>query len=65
MKQSTLEAFKRAYNQLQDLVEELYAAAQIALDNDDFSDASLLQSRADKIYKEGENLEIFMEELDE
>ncbi len=40
MKQSTLKAFKRAYNQLQDLVEELYAAAQTALDNDDFSDAS-------------------------
>jgi hypothetical protein len=33
-------------------------------ENDDFDDASLLASRADKLYEEAENLDILMMELE-
>jgi phage shock protein A len=65
MKQETLIALLRAYSQLQQIAAELYAAADIALENNDFDDASLLASRADKIYEELENLDILISELEE
>ncbi|WP_317108184.1 hypothetical protein [Chroococcidiopsis sp. SAG 2025] len=42
----------------------MYQAAEAALENDDFDDASLLASRADKLYEEAENLEILIAELE-
>ncbi|MDZ8188060.1 MAG: hypothetical protein RMX96_24805 [Nostoc sp. ChiSLP02] len=42
----------------------MYAAADLALQNDDFDDASLLQSRADKIYEEAENIDTLISELE-
>ncbi|MBF2007183.1 hypothetical protein ACF3DV_16785 [Chlorogloeopsis fritschii PCC 9212] len=65
MKQETLIALFRAYSQIQQIAAELYAAADIALENNDFDDASLLASRADKIYEELENLDILISELEE
>jgi uncharacterized membrane protein YebE (DUF533 family) len=65
MKPSTLEALRRTYQQLQNLIDELYVAVQFALDNDDFSDASLLESAADKLYVEAENLDVLISELEE
>ncbi|MCC5633039.1 hypothetical protein LC613_36565 [Nostoc sphaeroides CHAB 2801] len=65
MKSTTLEVLRRTYQQLQNLVDQLYAAAQAALDNEDFSDASLLESAADKLYVEAENLDILISELEE
>jgi hypothetical protein len=55
---------RNAYAKLQDLIEELYATAQIALDNDDFLDASVLQSRADKLYEEVEDLGIIISKFE-
>lgn len=49
---------------MQALIEELYTSAQTALDNDDFPDAGLLQSTADKLYVESENLDILISELE-
>jgi phage shock protein A len=65
MKQSTIGALLRAYSRLQVASDELYDAAQTALDNNDFSDASLLQSIADKLYEEGIDLEHLINELEE
>jgi hypothetical protein len=51
MKLTTLQVLRDAYAKLQDLIEELYTAALIALDNDEFLDASVLQIRADSIQR--------------
>ncbi|MBN3908572.1 MAG: hypothetical protein HWQ35_19130 [Nostoc sp. NMS1] len=64
MNPTTLTALRIAHRRMQSLIEELYTAAQIALDNDDLPDASLLQSIADKLYLEAENLDILISELE-
>lgn len=64
MNPTTLTALRIAYRRMQSLIEELYTAAQTALDNDDLPDASLLQSIADKLYVEAENLDILISELE-
>ncbi len=53
------------YTQLQQIAAQLYTAAEVALQNDDFDDASLLQSRADKIYEEAENMDTLISELED
>jgi hypothetical protein len=65
MKPSTLEALRTTYQQLKQLVDRLYVAAQAALENDDFSDAGLLGSAADKLYVEAENLDVLISEMEE
>ncbi len=65
MKAETLIALRAAYRKMQILIEELYFAAQAALDNDDLPDAGLLQSTADKLYVEAENLDILILEMEE
>lgn len=64
MKQETFTILSSAYTQLQQIAAQLYTAAEVALQNDDFDDASLLQSRADKIYEEAENLDALIIELE-
>ena len=60
MKQTTLDALLKAYAQLHQIVEELYEAHDNAVENNDDEDASLLVSRADKLYEEVENLELII-----
>ncbi len=64
MKQETFTILSRVYTQLQQIAAQLYTAAEVALQNDDFDDASLLQSRADKIYEEAENIDTLISELE-
>ncbi|MBA3920168.1 MAG: hypothetical protein H0X31_00095 [Nostocaceae cyanobacterium] len=64
MKSETRNILLQAYAQLQRIADDLYTAADIASDNDDFDDSSLLSARADKIYEEAENLEIVISELE-
>ncbi|MBD2498165.1 hypothetical protein [Nostoc sp. FACHB-280] len=64
MKPETKNILSNVYDQLQVIAAQLYLAADQALQNDDFDDASLLQSRADKIYEEAENIEILISELE-
>ena len=64
MKQNTIFALLQVHTRLQQIAAELYKAAEAALGNDDFDDASLLASRADKIYDEVENLDILISELE-
>ncbi|MGI2903303.1 hypothetical protein [Tolypothrix sp. VBCCA 56010] len=51
LKQTTLDALLKAYAQLHQIVEELYIAHDNAVANNDDEDASLLVSRADKLYE--------------
>jgi ferritin len=64
MKQETFTILSRVYTELQQIAAQLYTAAEVALQNDDFDDASLLQSRADKIYEEAENIDTLISELE-
>jgi hypothetical protein len=65
MKQETIMALEVAYRQIRSICEELYEASQAALDNDDFADAGLLQSQADKLFEEAINLECLIDEMEE
>lgn len=65
MKPETKDALLQAYFGLQRVAFDLYAASQAAFENDDLSDASLLSSRADKIYEEVENIDFLLIELED
>jgi len=65
MKPATRNVLLKAYAQLQDIIDELYEAHDMAIANNDFDDASLLASRADRLYEEAENLEIVISEQEE
>lgn len=45
-----------------EIVTDLYAEVDNAVDADDYNDASLLQSQADRLYQYAENLEIIIAE---
>ncbi|WP_193200933.1 hypothetical protein [Nostoc sp. MG11] len=64
MKSETRTALLQAYFGLQRVVFDLYAASEAAFENNDLSDASLLASRADKLYEEVENLDILLIEME-
>jgi hypothetical protein len=49
MKQKTRDILLRTYAQLHQITEVLYEASDEAVENNDFEDASLLASRADKL----------------
>lgn len=65
MKSKTRNALLKAYAQLQQIIDDLYEASDNALEIDDFEDASLLATRADKLYEEAENLEFVISELED
>jgi phage shock protein A len=65
MKSKTRNALLKAYAQLQQIIDDLYEASDNALESDDFEDASLLATRADKLYEEAENLEFVISELED
>jgi hypothetical protein len=65
MKSETRNVLLKAYALLQTIIDDLYEASEKALENNDFEDASLLVSRADKLYEEAENLEFVISELEE
>ncbi len=64
MKSETRNTLLKAYAQLQEIIDDLYAASEKALENNDIEDASLLATRADKLYEEAENLEFVISELE-
>ncbi|MHC5599052.1 MAG: hypothetical protein ACYTXC_24435 [Nostoc sp.] len=64
MKSETRNVLLKAYAELHKIIEELYEAHDRAIENNDFDDASLLASRADRLYEEVENLEIVISELE-
>ncbi|MBW4632065.1 MAG: hypothetical protein KME30_09235 [Iphinoe sp. HA4291-MV1] len=64
MKQTTIEALLRVYVRLEEITTELYTLADAAVEVGDFEDASLLQSRADILYEQMENLDFVISELE-
>ncbi len=65
MKPETREALLKAYAQLHQIIEDLYLASEKALESNNLEDASLLESRADRLYEETENLEFVISELED
>jgi len=65
MKSETRNVLLQAYAQLQEIIDELYEAHDRAIANNHFDDASLLASRADRLYEEAENLEIVISEQEQ
>ncbi|MEH2362278.1 hypothetical protein [Nostoc sp.] len=65
MKSETRNVLLQAYAQLQEIIDKLYEAHDRAIINNDFDDASLLASRADRLYEEAENLEIVISEQEQ
>lgn len=65
MKPTTRDALLEAYDRLQDLADFLYNEAQKAMDNRDYTDASLLEARAAKIYEEIESIDVILIEMEE
>lgn len=65
MKSETRNILLQAYAQLQEIIDELYEAHDRAITNNDFDDASLLASRADRLYEEAESLEIVISEQEQ
>lgn len=64
MKPTTLNALLRVYDRLDEIVDELNNLAEIELELEAFDDASLLQTRADILYEQMENLEVVVKELE-
>ena len=54
----------RTYLAFQEIVADLYAEADRAIIEDNYEDASLLQSQADKFYQVAENLGFLIAEVD-
>lgn len=64
MKQTTIAALLRVYDQLDEITRHLYNLAEIELELEAFDDTSLLQTRADILYEQMENLVIVIAELE-
>ncbi|MEH2081974.1 MAG: hypothetical protein V7K89_18955 [Nostoc sp.] len=64
MKSETRNVLFKVDAELHKLIEELYEADDRAIEDNDFDDASLLASRADRLYEKVENLEIIISELE-
>ena len=59
---STLEALARAYENLQPIIADLYVEFEKAMENENYRDASLLQSRAERLFEEAEAILIVIAE---
>lgn len=64
MTSETLNVLLKVYTQLEQITTELYNAADAAVERGDFDGVSLLQSRADILYEQMENLNIVISELE-
>ena len=65
IKKGTKEVLERVYSALIEMIAELYAQAEIAVAEDNYNDASLLFSQADRLYQVAENLEALIAEQEE
>jgi hypothetical protein len=65
MKTETYNILLDAYASLEEITIKLYDGADNAVARDDLNDASLLQSRADILYVQLENLDVVIAEHEE
>ena len=62
MKQATVTALLDAYNRLQEIIFDLYAEYEKAMQNENYADASLLEARAERLFEEAESIIIVIQE---
>ncbi|MBR8840670.1 MAG: hypothetical protein DSM106950_43525 [Stigonema ocellatum SAG 48.90 = DSM 106950] len=62
MQPSTLQALGQAYENLQQIITDLYVEFEKAMENENYGDASLLQSRAERLFEEAEGILIVIAE---
>ncbi|OWY64940.1 hypothetical protein B7486_44535 [cyanobacterium TDX16] len=64
MEARTQAALEQAYIALQEIVANLYNEVERAIDENNYDDASLLQSQADNLYQVAENLGTLIIEIE-
>ncbi len=62
METRTISALVSAYLSLEQTAIDLYEEFELAVENENYNDASLLESQADKVYELAENLSIIIRE---
>ncbi|MBN3951955.1 MAG: hypothetical protein HWQ38_38015 [Nostoc sp. NMS7] len=62
MEQTTVTALLDAYNRLQEIVFDLYAEYEKAMQIENYADASLLEARAERLFEEAESIIIVIQE---
>lgn len=65
MQPKTKQRLLQAYVELQETAAMLYQAVQEAADDGNHFDAILLETRADKIFEEAENINTIISEMEE
>lgn len=62
MKQTTVTALLNAYSRLQEVIFDLYAEYEKAMQNENYADASLLEARAERLFEEAESIILVIRE---
>ena len=62
MERSTITTFMQAYNLLQEAVGLLYAHSQSCIEQENYTDASLLEAKADKLFEEADSILFILSE---
>ena len=62
MEQTTVVALLDAYNRLQEIIFDLYAEYEKAMQNQNYADASLLETRAERLFEEAESIILVIRE---
>lgn len=65
LNQTAFLALVQAIYQLQEIASGLYDASSVVSGQGALSDAALLQTVADKLYKESENIDVLLVEMEE
>jgi len=65
VKQSTKEALLQAYNLMQPIIAGLYLENEKAVENGDDVDASLLETRADRLFQEADSILLVISEYED
>ncbi|BDA71768.1 hypothetical protein CAL7716_059340 [Calothrix sp. PCC 7716] len=64
MNQTAFNAIVQAIYQLQEIASSLYDTSSVVSEQGALSDATLLQTVADKLYKESENIDVLLVEME-
>jgi superfamily I DNA/RNA helicase len=62
VEQTIVVALLDAYNRLQEIIFDLYAEYEKAMQNQNYADASLLEARAERLFEEAESIILVIRE---
>jgi superfamily I DNA/RNA helicase len=62
VEQTTVVALLDAYNRLQEIIFNLYAEYEKAMQNQNYADASPLEARAERLFEEAESIIVVIRE---